>query len=182
MRIAGPVIIDLPPGTAYTLGYMKLRTLAALSFVWEAGRFVLLMNLLQFFLNPLGTREYGFFFFWFASYAFFIMTALGAASFFPEKFGPFLPVAGAGKLLQALAGLLFLLYEIGVIPVLAGFFREGIEGLVPAALMGGAVPAAGLVVLLDLLFGIFLLQYRAKVTGSARRLSVPVDSTDVEEE
>lgn len=185
------------------MGYMmKLRTALLPAFLWEAGRYVLLVNLLQLFLNPLGTPEYGFFFFWFGSYAFFVMLGLGAAFFHGEKYGVIVSVVGAGKLLQALAGLLFILYELGVIPVLMGFLSGGIEGLVPASLLGRAVPAGGLVVLLDLISGIFLLLYRsresrrgtvrtgraggtgARGTGDRTPLqdSVPVDITDVEEE
>lgn len=188
---------------------MKLRTALLPAFLWEAGRYVLLVNLFQLFLNPLGTPEYGFFFFWFGSYAFFVMLGLGAAFFHREKYGVLVSVTGIGKLLQALAGILFILYELGVIPVLMGFLSGGIEGLVPASLLGRAVPAAALILLLDLISGIFLLLYRSweirrevserrretdrESTGEMRsedRIpdrtrvpgSVPVDITDVEEE
>ncbi len=159
---------------------MKPKLIPFLALIWEAGRYALLMDLLHLNLNPLQTPEYSFFFFWLGSYAFLMLLGLGLIFFQPEKYVVLAPVIGVGKLLQALAGLLFVLYEFGVIPVVLGLLNRGVQGLVPAALLRGAVPAAALMVVLDLSVGIFLVLYRGKNPPSPDS-NIPVDVTEVED-
>lgn len=149
-----------------------------MSFVWEAVRFVLLIKILQVFFNPLQSLEYDFFFLWMMSYGFLAMMGLGLSFFRPEKYALLGRTVGAVKILQALAGVGFLLYEFGVLPVLLGFLDSGILGLVPATILRALIPSALVMTALDLISGIFLVVYRPK--QSEKTVSVRI--TDVEEE
>jgi len=109
-----------------------------------------------------------------------IGTALPAVR--PQRFWVVARVVGAAKLLQVAAGLLFLLYELGIIPVLLAYFSSTVRMGGVAALFANLVPLLVLIIVIDLITGIVLVKYkplfpRSKITSSK---AVPVDITEVE--
>lgn len=145
--------------------------------MWEVARFVFLVQLLHMYLNPLQSMEYRFFFFWLLSYAFasLIGTALPAVQ--PQRFWMGARVVGVAKLLQAAAGLLFLLYEIGIIPVLLNYLSSTVRMGGVAALFANLIPLLVLITVIDLIAAVMLIKYKPLLPISN---AVPVDITEVE--
>ena len=150
--------------------------------MWEVARYVFLVQLLHMYLNPLQSMEYRFFFFWLLSYSFASLLGTALPAVRPQRFWMVAQVVGVAKLLQVAAGLLFLLYELGIIPVLLNYLSSTVRMGGVAALFGNLIPLLVLITVIDLIMGIVLVKYkplfpRAKITSSK---AVPVDITEVE--
>lgn len=139
---------------------MRHRIVPSVACVWEFGRYILLVSILHTYLNPLQSQEYQFFFFWLLSYA--SATLLGTAlpAIRPVRFAGVARLVGAAKILQGLAGLLFLLYELGVIPVLLSYLNSSASMVIPATIFGGIMPLLLLITVIDLIAAVFLIKFR----------------------
>ena len=134
------------------------------------------------YLNPLQSMEYQFFFFWLLSYSFASLLGTALSAVRPQRFWVAARVVGVAKLLQVAAGLLFLLYELGIIPVLLAYFSSSIRMGGVAALFANLMPLLVLITVIDLIMAVVLIKYkplfpRSKITRSK---TVPVDITEVE--
>jgi hypothetical protein len=84
---------------------------------------------------------------------------------------------GVAKLLQVAAGLLFLLYELGIIPVLLAYISSTVRMGGVAALFANLMPLIVLITVIDLFAAIVLIKYKPFFPTSK---TVPVDITEVE--
>ncbi|GEM_PF-2545127 len=154
---------------------MRQRIVPCIACVWEIGRYILLVNILHTYLNPLQSQEYQFFFFWLLSYA--SATLLGTAlpAVRPVRFAGVARLVGATKILQGLAGLLFLLYELGVIPVLLSYLNSSAHMVIPATIFGGIMPLLLLITGIDLIAAVFLIKFtpERQVSRKERQAATP---------
>ncbi len=157
---------------------MRQRIIPSVAGVWEIIRYILIVNLLHTFLNPLQSQEYQFFFFWVLSYAFATLLGTGLTALRPLKFQIVARAVGAVKLLQLAAGLLLLLYELGIISVILAYINPSAGIMVPATIFGRMVPLLLLISAIDLLTGIILVKYKPQQPADSQ--SVPVDITEVD--
>jgi len=141
-------------------------------------KYILVMRILQVFFNPLQVPEYALFFFWISSYAFISLTALLMAMLYPQRYSLFGRLVGIGKILQALAAVLFLLFDYGVIPVLLNLLKLSMIQI-NAALMQGFIPLIIIVTGLDLAAAAALLLW--KVEGNRKNPNTAFQITEIEE-
>ncbi len=158
---------------------MRQRIIPSVACVWEIFRYILIVNLLHTFLNPLQSQEYQFFFFWLLSYAFATLLGTALAAVRPLKFQIVARAVGAVKLLQLAAGVLLILYELGVISVLLAYISPSAGIMVPATIFGRMVPLLLIISAIDLLIGIILVKYRPQQLPADAH-DVPVEITEVE--
>jgi len=126
--------------------------------------------------------EYRFFFFWLLSYSFAALLGTALPAVRPQRFWVVARVVGVAKLLQVLAGLLFLLYELGIIPVLLAYFSSTVRMGGVAALFANLMPLLVLITVIDLIMAVVLIKYKPLFPESKIPTSqtVPVDITEVE--
>ena len=139
---------------------------------------MVIVNLLHTYLNPLQSQEYKFFFFWLLSYAFATLLGTALTAVRPLRFQIVARAVGAVKLLQLAAGVLLLLYELGVISVILAYIKPSAGIMVPATLLGGMLPLLLIISAVDLLSGIILIKYKPQPPAQAQE--VPVEITEVE--
>src|SRR6056297_366526 len=156
---------------------MRHRIVPSIACMWEVARYVLLVQLLHMYLNPLQSMEYRFFFFWLLSYSFASLLGTALPAVRPQRFWVVARVVGVAKLLQVAAGLLFLLYELGIIPVLLAYFSSSIRMGGVAALFANLMPLLVLITVIDLITAVMLIKYKPLFPTSQ---TVPVDITEVE--
>ena len=156
---------------------MRHRIVPSIACVWEVARYILLVQLLHMYLNPLQSMEYQFFFFWLLSYSFAALLGTALPAVRPQRFWVVARVVGVAKLLQVLSGLLFLLYELGIIPVLLAYFSSSIRMGGVAALFANLMPLLVLITVIDLITAVMLIKYKPLFPTSQ---TVPVDITEVE--
>ncbi len=158
---------------------MRHRIVPLIACVWEVARYLILVNILHTYLNPLQSQEYQFFFFWLLSYAFATLLGTSMPLFQPVRFKMAARVVGAAKLLQLLAGLLFLLYELGIIPVLLSYINSSAGMVIQATIFGNIMPLLLVICVFDLITALFLIKYKPYAVTS-QQSDVPVSITDVE--
>lgn len=157
---------------------MRQRIVPSVACVWEIFRYILIVNLLHAFFNPLQSQEYQFLFFWLLSYAFATLLGTVLAAVRPLRFQLLARTVGAVKLLQLAAGVLLLLYEVGVISVILAYLDPSSGMAVPATIFSRMVPLVLFITVIDLLTGIFLVKYRPQPPEA--QPAVLVEITEVE--
>ncbi|MFO7731286.1 MAG: hypothetical protein R6V86_11045 [Spirochaetia bacterium] len=156
---------------------MRHRIVPSIACMWEVARYILLVQLLHMYLNPLQSMEYRFFFFWLLSYSFASLLGTALPAVRPQRFWVVARVVGVAKLLQVAAGLLFLLYEVGIIPVLLNYFSSTVRMGGVAALFANMIPLLVLITMIDLITAVVLIKYKPLFSTPK---TVPVDITEVE--
>lgn len=157
---------------------MRQRIIPSVACVWEIIRYVVIVNLLHTYLNPLQSQEYKFFLFWLLSYAFATLLGTALTALRPLRFQIVARAVGTVKLLQLVAGVLLILYELGVISVILAYINPSAGIMVPATLFRGMLPLLLIISAVDLLSGIILIKYTAQPPASPQE--VPVEITEVE--
>ena len=163
---------------------MKPRIVPLLGLLWEVGRYILLVKVVQLIVNPLQSPEYDFLIFWILSGGLLPVLGLSFVSWRPAYYAPVASLVGAVKLMQVLAGASLILYETGVLPVLLGYLTSGVAALAPVGMFRSLLILLSLMGFLDLLSGLFLLLYRPEKRSRKLRggeSEVPVQFTDYEE-
>ncbi|MFW5711646.1 MAG: hypothetical protein ACOCXF_03580 [bacterium] len=157
---------------------MRQRIIPSVAGVWEIIRYILIVNLLHTFLNPLQSQEYQFFFFWVLSYAFATLLGTALTALRPLKFQIVARAVGVVKLLQLAAGLLLLLYELGIISVILAYINPSAGIMVPATIFERMVPLLLIISVIDLLTGIILLKYKPRQSDDSQSVQVEITEVD----
>jgi hypothetical protein len=165
---------------------MKHRVIPFLCFIWEAVRYIIVIHILQTFFNPLQVPEYALFFFWMSSYAFILLAGLMLAGMYPSRYHDVAKIIGVGKILQASAAVLFVLFDYGVIPVILNILNLSTIQIA-AALLQDFIPLIGLAAGLDLLAALILFLWKGppeRIEGTERAVdgNISFSITDLEEE
>lgn len=162
---------------------MKHRLIPFLCFLWEAARYIIVIRILQVFFNPLQVPEHALFFFWMNSYAFVLLAGLMLAGIYPSRYHAAAKIIGVGKILQAFAAVLFVLFDYGVIPVMLNILNLSTIQIA-AALLQDFIPLIVFTTGLDLLAAIILLMWKMPPEKTARTEEgkISFSITDLEEE